>query len=249
MNGKRALCICASERKNGKEEGISRRICEILEESLAGKRISAKTIDLLKASLTPCDGCGRCAAERRCAKDGDFNRIYDQLWEADYLFFVSPHHAPIPARVCMLLEKMGRLADLHRQSGQSCPPGLFGEPKPPRPTQTGRRPEPSCRQGPCRKLAGIISHAEGGERKLIICKAMVNDTIANALENMGFKVVPFNFQWNTGISFGAAGRSREEERPCAGFPSPEYDWEQIAEKTRMYVEIVVQTSRTLYAIV
>ena len=78
----------------------------------------------------------------------------------------------------------------------------------------------------------------------MICKAMVNDTIADALERVGVKVVPFNSRWNTGISLAAAYKEAEK----GTFPVLEYDWEQIAEKTGMYVEIVVQTSRTLYAI-
>lgn len=228
MNRKKALCICASERKNGRGEGISRYICKILEENLAKKRIAATTIDLREASLTPCDGCGRCAVERRCRADEDFNRISDQVLEADYLFFVSPHHAPVPARLCMFLEKVERLAFLYRPPESSCQPEL------------SEKSDQSCQPKRYRKLAGIISHTEGGEKELMVCKAMVNDTIANALETVGFKVVPFNSRWNTGISFAAATESRGK--------GSEYDREQIAEKAGMYVEIVVQTSRTLYAI-
>lgn len=53
MNRKKALCICVSEKKNGRGEGISHYICKILEENLAKKRIAAATIDLREASLTP----------------------------------------------------------------------------------------------------------------------------------------------------------------------------------------------------
>ncbi len=252
MNRKKALCICASERKNGRGEGISRYICKILEENLAKKRIAATTIDLWEASLTPCDGCGRCAVERRCRADEDFNRISDQVLEADYLFFVSPHHAPVPARLCMFLEKVERLAFLYRPPEPSCQPELFEKPEAPCQPKISGKPEPfcqpelseksdqSCQPKRYRKLAGIISHTEGGEKELMVCKAMVNDTIANALETVGFKVVPFNSRWNTGISFAAATESRGK--------GSEYDREQIAEKAGMYVEIVVQTSRTLYAI-
>jgi hypothetical protein len=98
----------------------------------------------------------------------------------------------------------------------------------------------------------------------MVCKAMVNDTIANVLETVGFKVVPFNSRWNTGIAFVAATESRGKgkvprkvpgnlsgkfcESSPENDPVPGYDWGKIAEKTGMYVEIVVQTSRTLYAI-
>ena len=174
MNRKKALCICVSEKKNGRGEGISHYICKILEENLAKKRIAAATIDLREASLTPCDGCGRCAREQRCGTDADFNRISDQVLEADYLFFVSPHHAPVPARLCMFLEKVERLAFLYRPPEPSCQPEL------------SEKPDLPCRQEPYRKLAGIISHTEGGEKELMVCKAMVNDTIANVLETVGF---------------------------------------------------------------
>ena len=125
MNRKKALCICVSEKKNGRGEGISHYICKILEENLAKKRIAAATIDLREASLTPCDGCGRCAREQRCGTDADFNRISDQVLEADYLFFVSPHHAPVPARLCMFLEKVERLAFLYRPPATSVTRGFF----------------------------------------------------------------------------------------------------------------------------
>lgn len=220
MKEKKALCICASGMKNGKKEGISRRICRILEDNQTKKGISARTVELRDFLLSPCNECGRCFQERHCVQDEDFNRLYDQILEADYLFFVSPHHAPVPARLCMLLEKMERIASFQRQKEPSGRPELWG------------------------KLAGIISHAGGGERELMTCKAMVNDTIADALERVGVKVVPFNSRWNTGISFAAACKETEK----GTFPVQEYDWEQIAEETGMYVEIVVQTSRTLYAI-
>lgn len=224
MKEKKALCICASGMRNDNEEGVSRRISKILEETLVRKRILAEIVELQKASLIPCSGCGRCADGRLCREDADFNRIYQKIIEADYLFLVSPHHAPVPSRLCMLLEKMERFALLCRQKEPSGEPELWG------------------------KLAGIISHAGGGERELMICKAMVNDTIADALDAVGVKVVPFNSRWNTGISFAAPEKKEEGIKGEGIFSAPEYDWRQIEEKTGMYVEIVVQTSRTLYAI-
>ena len=62
--------------------------------------------------------------------------------EADYLFFVSPHYAPIPAKLCMLLEKMEQITFLHWWRDETYQSELFG------------------------KLAGIISHGGGGENAL-----------------------------------------------------------------------------------
>lgn len=222
MEGKKALCICASNRKNSGDASWC--ICKMIARTFEKKNICAKVVDLQEIFLTSCVGCGGCYDKGRCATDENFNQLFEKIEEADYLFFVSPHHAPIPARLCMLLEKLVQLAAPHRQK------------------------EPFCRLKHCGKLAGIISYGVGGEQMLMHCKAMVNDTIADALGDARLKVVPFNFEWNTGISIPVTESSQGDESCSETVFSMENDFEQTKEKVEMYVEIVVQTSRTLYAI-
>lgn len=79
------------------------------------------------------------------------------------LFFVSPHYAPIPAKLCMLLEKMEEITFLHWWKDNAYQSELYHKP------------------------AGIISHGGGSDRALSSYKAMVNDTIANALDTIQLK--------------------------------------------------------------
>ena len=73
---------------------------------------------------------------------------------------------------------------------------------------------------------------------------MVNDAIANALDTIQMKVVPYSSKWDTGISL-PVWHVREGE---GIFPMQEYDWESMEEKLHNYVEVIVQTARSLYAI-
>lgn len=67
----------------------------------------------MEDDLSPCIGCGKCFDSKRCCKDKDFNTIYNKLVEYDCIFFVSPHYAPISAKLSMLLEKMEEITFLH----------------------------------------------------------------------------------------------------------------------------------------
>ena len=226
MEGEKALCICASHMKNS--DSIGRRICEVIAGNFRKKEICAEIVDLQEISMDPCGGCGGCREGLLCVADDNFNQVYGKMTDADYLFFISPHHAPVPSKLCMLLEKVVQLTLSGGQQAISCQPVLGG------------------------KLAGIISYGEGDEQKLMHYKAMVNDIIADALAEARMKVIPFNSKWNTGIAISVA-EDPQKQKSISGknketFPEQENSWWQIEKKVEMYVEIVVQTSRTLYAI-
>lgn len=84
--------------------------------------------------------------------------------------------------------------------------------------------------------AGIISHGGGVQWALKSYKAMVNDTIANALETIQCRVIPFDSEWNTGISLPI---SKIEETDSI-FPVQKYDWDSIRQKLEEYIEIVLR---------
>ena len=65
---------------------------------------------------------------------------------------------------------------------------------------------------------------------------MVNDTIANALDTIQCKVVPYNSDWETGISLPVY-RGLEGE---GIFPIQEYDWDLIEQKLAEYIEIFLK---------
>ena len=83
---------------------------------------------------------------------------------------------------------------------------------------------------------GIISHVGGSDWALSTYKVMVNDTIANALDTIQCKLVPYNDEWNTGISIPVA--NIEESNTI--FPVQIYDWITIKEKIQEYVHCVMQ---------
>lgn len=208
----KGICLSASNILHSKNRSISRVLCSQISEMAEEKGIACEIVDLRDFRLQPCVGCGRCFQSKRCCNDPDFNLLYEKMIGADFLFFVSPHYAPIPAKLSMLLEKMEEITFLHWWKDHSYRSEVYGIP------------------------AGIVSHGGAPAWALKSYKAMVNDTIANALDTIQCKVVPYNAEWNTGISLPV-----ESVREEAGlFPIQEYDWDLIAQTLRGYVGLVLR---------
>ena len=131
---------------------------------------------------------------------------------SDGLFLVSPHYAPIPAKLSMVLEKMEEITFLHWWKDNTYQSEVYHLP------------------------VGIISHGGGSDWALNSYKAMVNDTIANALDTIQCKVIPHNSQWNTGISFPVQRVLEKDDI----FPIQEYDWHLIMRKLTEYTEMVLK---------
>lgn len=112
----------------------------------------------------------------------------------------------------MMLEKMEEITFLHWWKDNTYKSEVYGIP------------------------TGIISHGGASAWALKSYKAMVNDTIANALDTIQCKTIPFNSEWNTGISLPV--QSVQEEDSI--FPIPIYDWNLLIQKIRDYIEIVLK---------
>ena len=112
----------------------------------------------------------------------------------------------------MILEKMEEITFLHWWKDNEYKSEVYGVP------------------------VGIISHGGASDWALKSYKAMVNDTIANALDTIQGKVVPYNSEWNTGISLPVQKVLEEDEI----FPIQEYDWNLLTKKLRDYIELVLQ---------
>lgn len=224
----KAICISASNIVKNQKQSTSHHISTIIKEALSKKNISCEIIDLRELTLMPCNECDGCCQCRRCSQDTEFNRIYEKVAGADYLFFASPHCAPIPAKLSMLLEKMEKMSSLHKRKehdGLSKSDGI---------------------------LAGIISYGDVDweaskgqipaalQEKLLRYKVMVNDIIADALNRMNMRTVPYNSKWNTGIAL-PVGDDRKGKKQI-------YDQKLLEREIRQYVEVIVQTSKSLYAI-
>lgn len=208
----KAVCISSSNILSSENQSTSYQICKRVSEILIEKGILCEIVDLREYSLTPCIGCGKCFDNKRCFNDMAFNKIYHKLIHSDCLFFISPHYAPIPAKLSMLLEKMEEITFLHWWKDNTYQSEMYGLP------------------------AGIISHGGGAGWALKSYKSMVNDTIANALDTIQCEIVPYNSEWNTGVSLPVSKVVEKESI----FPIQEYDWDYINQKLKEYVEIVLQ---------
>jgi len=210
------LYISASNMVNVKsKESTSYKICEIAKNALQDKGVDARhsILELKNHHLLPCIGCGKCWNSHRCVLNDDFNNIYTQIIDCDLLLIASPHYAPIPAKLAALLERMEQITFLHWGSDNSYKSEVYGKP------------------------TGVISHGGGEDWALKSYKIMVNDTIANALDTIQLKLIPFNDEWNTGISLPVHKASFSG---ASIFPTQEYDWDKLTKLISDYIDVLIQ---------
>lgn len=67
-------------------------------------------------------------------------------------------------------------------------------------------------------------------------KRLLCDTIANALDTIQCRLIPYDDEWDTGISIPVCKVEANEYI----FPIQQYEWLEINEKIQLYVERVVQ---------
>lgn len=212
------LCISASNILHSKENSISYVICSKIFEIVSEKGMTCEIVDLRNYRLCPCIGCGKCFEKKRCFYDVDFNTIYEKAIGSDVIFFVAPHYAPIPAKLSMILEKMEEITFLHWWKDGKYKSEVYGIP------------------------VGIISHGGASDWALKSYKAMVNDTIANALDTIQCKIVPYNLEWNTGISLPVQSVLEEDHI----FPIQKYDWDLITHELKEYIDLVLKQGIELF---
>jgi multimeric flavodoxin WrbA len=160
----------------------SYKICNFIKNKINAKDnyIDFSIIELKNYSMNPCINCIKCFNGKRCVIDNQFNEIYEKIINQDILFIVSAHYAPIPAKLCILLEKMEQISFIHWIQNNSYKSEVYGIP------------------------VGLISHGGSGEESALKeYKRVVNDPIYNALQTIQLKLVPFNDEWNTGISISS----------------------------------------------
>ena len=176
----RLLCISASNNHlQGTEETTSFKICNriILEARKMLPYVDCSIIELKNLTPNPCIGCFKCVESRRCVIDDVFNEIYEKVINCDVLFIVSPHYAPIPAKLCMLLEKMETISFRHWVNDNRYQSEVYGIP------------------------TGVISHGGGGTSGLLQeYMRVVNYPIWNALDTIQLRLIPYNDEWKKGIS-------------------------------------------------
>jgi hypothetical protein len=206
---KKLLCISASNILFAKKS-TSTEICKIIMDHVTDD-YEKEILELRNINLLPCNGCGTCYQKKRCNNDLIFNKIYEKIISCNVIFIISPHYAPIPAKLCMLLEKMEQISFLHWGKDNNYKSEVNGI------------------------IAGIISHGGGSDWALESYRAMVNDTIANAFDTIQIKTIPFSEKWKTGISIPVKTVKYYKYNV---FPCQEYDWETINKNVKEYVDIV-----------
>lgn len=210
----KVLCISASNIMNKEfDDSTSIKLCKLIIECLPNEHYIGEIVDLRTHKIQPCIGCGKCFETHRCVFDEEFNGIYEKIISSNMLFIVSPHYAPIPAKLCMLLEKMEQITFLHWAKDSNYKAEVYGIP------------------------TGIISHGGGSDWALSSYKAMVNDTIANALDTIQLKLIPYSQEWNTGISIPVANIINDRYDI---FPQQVYDWNNIKHRIAEYISIVIK---------
>jgi len=182
------------------------------------KGITGEIIELKNRLIQPCTGCGGCFNSHRCVADDDFNNIYTKLIGADVVLIVSPHYAPIPAKLAALLEKMEQITYLRWGRDTSYQSEVFGTP------------------------TGVISHGGGGPQMQNNYKGMVNDTIADALEIIQMKLIPYNSEWDTGIIIPVQKAAFHED---GIFPIQEYDWNSVSNTISEYMDKIIMALREM----
>ena len=199
------------------ENSTSYKICEIAKNIAQSKypEASHSILELKRHHIAPCCGCGKCWDSHRCVANDDFNAIYEQTIGSDFLLIVSPHYAPIPAKLAALLEKMEQITFLHWGADTTYKSEVFGKP------------------------TGVISHGGGGTDGALNCyKRMVNDTIANALDTIQLRLIPYDDVWDTGI---ALPLSKATFSDASVFPAQEYDWDALTLRIAAYMDLLLQS--------
>ena len=176
--GLRVLCISASNRIGATETNSYRKCKAVLDE--AEKHIldmQGEIIEMQNHSFNPCTACSRCRNSKCCAIDSGFNQIYEKIINCDVLFIIAPHYALAPAKLCMLLEKMGQVVTIHSSKDKSYQSETYN------------------------LKTAIITHGATAVNEIAQKKKkrILNDPIAVALHDPQVKIIPFSDEWETGI--------------------------------------------------
>jgi multimeric flavodoxin WrbA len=213
----KVICISASNIKHAGDKSTSLIACKtidaIIKNRLKRKDIIVEIIKLVNAELKPCTGCGDCYGANKCSGDESFNNIYSKIVESDAVFIVSPHYAPIPAKLSILLEKMEQHVFLHWFQDNNYRPAEYKKP------------------------VGIIAHGGGSEKWMLQSyKEMVLATIANALQTIMMDVVGLDENPTNGVVFPVKEVRKDKNNI---FPVQTYDWADIENRLTPLVEKVI----------
>jgi hypothetical protein len=178
------LCISASNVKNFRDKSASTKTCQIVKK-ICGSEMNSLKVDIIQLvdyNLKSCIMCGECEKTGQCIYDDDFNRIYSAIKDADGVFVVCPHYAPIPSKMIIILEKLEEMAYLHSCSKKD--DSLY-------PISN--------------KPVAIIGHGGcTGDIDKYYSKALL-EPLSSAFKSVAMDVVGIDETWPDGIVFGVTG--------------------------------------------
>lgn len=206
MRGLKIVCISASNVIKSRGNSASTKACEIIKSNLEKKYengVEVEIIPLVDLNLKPCVMCGECEKNQRCVYDEEFNRIFSKLGGADGVVVVSPHYAPIPSKLMVVLEKLQEFTFL-----SYCAKTFDNFPL------KGKR-------------VAIIGHGGMNEGYEKIYKVNLLDNLSGSLSGCGMKVMGLNGEWNNGVVFGIEDmKFREGET----LPYMIHNWDKVEER-------------------
>ncbi|MGE5654627.1 MAG: flavodoxin family protein [Bacillota bacterium] len=211
----RGTCISASNVIGKKNDSASTKACQMIAEMVRekhGDQVETDIIPLINYDLRSCQMCGECVGRGHCVYDDGFNEILDRMSQADALFFVVPHYAPIPSKLIILFEKMEEIIYLHYLNDKSYVFPLR------------------------RKPAGVVGHGGMPEQYVKHYKTALVDPVASTVRSCGMEVIGVDDEWPTGVAFSITDLRKPDN---AIFPIIEHDWAKVRQQIEPLVEKVM----------
>lgn len=204
-------CISASNVENPRQVSASTHTCELARDILleeGRKDIEVDILRLLDYEPSPCRMCGRCFVDGKCARDPEFNLIFDRLRSADAILLVCPHYSPIPSKLAMVLEKFEEMVYLNACANPDYHTPLYGKP------------------------VAIIAHGGQKEQALPYYRRALLEPLAGALASIQMRVVGLGGEAENGVVFGIKDLSAQTD---SVFVRIDHDWDAIRRRIRPLV--------------
>lgn len=220
----KVTCVSAANIEMARGRSASVRTCELIRDIILEEPppdIAVEIVPLLDYELNPCRMTGECYSTGWCERDPAFNQVFSRLIEADAIFIVCPHYAPIPSKLVMLFEKMQEMFFLHIMND---PDYIF-------PLNN--------------KPVGVIGHGGQTEEALSYYKSALLDPIATVLTSVQMKVVGANEKWPYGVAFGIKDIIHHTDSIFFTF---EHDWASIRTRIKpLVINVIRQANRSAQA--
>ena len=207
------ICISASNVEFVREFSASTKTCEMIRELILTEHSAqVEILCLMDSELNPCRMCGNCLETGKCVRDDAFNHIYQKLAEADAVFVVCPHYAPIPSKLMILLEKMEEICYLNWCQDQKYQTIVHEKP------------------------IGLVAHGGQPTKAASYYKTALLDPLALSFSSIQMKVVGAGEQSPNGVVYGVKNLSLV---PDSIFVQIDHDWEDIRSRLTPLVKNVL----------